>query len=223
MAINAGPDIVEDGLVLCLDAANINSYPKTGTTWSDLAGSNNGTLTNGPTFDAGNGGVIILDGTDDYVDCGDVSELNFTNNFTLSAWFKRDASQSAPDSAILAKATSSNSYAGYMVWYQGNTVKFYISGGVRATASVSLTAEVWYYVTCTYDGATAKVYLNKTLDTSASYSGTANAAGTPFYVGRYGYADREVGGDFGIVKAYNRALTAKEIRQNFEATVGRYS
>ena len=37
MACNAGPDIIEDGLVLCLDAANINSYPKSGTTWSDLS------------------------------------------------------------------------------------------------------------------------------------------------------------------------------------------
>ena len=50
MAINAGPDIVEDGLVLCLDAANINSYPKTGTTWTDLKGGNNGTLNNGADF-----------------------------------------------------------------------------------------------------------------------------------------------------------------------------
>jgi hypothetical protein len=221
MGLIHSPSIVTDGLVLCLDAANQRSYPKSGTTWSDLAGSNNGALTNGPTFDSGNGGVIILDGTDDYVDCGDVSELNFTNNFTLSAWFKRDVSQSAPDSAILAK-TAASSYNGYMVWYQGNTVKFHINGGVRATASVSLTADVWYCVTCTYDGATAKVYLNETLDTSGSYGGSANAAGTPFYIGRYGYPNREVGGDFGIVKAYNRALSADEIRQNYEAAVGRY-
>ena len=59
MAINAGPDVIEDGLVFCVDAANINSYPKSGTTWSDLAGSNNGTLTNGPTFDTGNGLSLI--------------------------------------------------------------------------------------------------------------------------------------------------------------------
>ena len=49
MACNAGPDIIEDGLVLCLDAANINSYPKSGTIWTDLAGFHDGTLTNGPT------------------------------------------------------------------------------------------------------------------------------------------------------------------------------
>ena len=52
---------------LYLDAANKKSYPGTGTTWSDLAGSNNGTLTNGPTFDSGNGGSMDFDGTDDKI------------------------------------------------------------------------------------------------------------------------------------------------------------
>ena len=65
MACNAGPDIIEDGLVLCLDAANINSYPKSGTTWTDLAGFHDGTLTNGPTFSSDNGGVLVFDGTND--------------------------------------------------------------------------------------------------------------------------------------------------------------
>ena len=63
-----GPRIVSNGLVLCLDAANKRSYPGTGTTWTDLSGnSNNGTLTNGPTFSAGNMGSILFDGTNDYV------------------------------------------------------------------------------------------------------------------------------------------------------------
>ena len=61
MGVTYNPKIATDGLVLCLDAANRRSYPGTGTTWSDLAESNNGTLTNGPTFDAGNGGSIVFD------------------------------------------------------------------------------------------------------------------------------------------------------------------
>ena len=66
MACNAGPDIIEDGLVLCLDAGNKLSYPGTGTTWTDLAGSNNVTLTNGPVFGNNNGGSIGFDGSNDY-------------------------------------------------------------------------------------------------------------------------------------------------------------
>ena len=65
MAFFRGPNIVTDELVLALDAASPRSYPGSGTVWNDLVGSNNGTLTNNPTFDSGNGGSIVFDGTDD--------------------------------------------------------------------------------------------------------------------------------------------------------------
>ena len=53
--------IVTNGLVLDLDAAKKDSYPGTGTSWRNIAGnSNNGTLTNGPTFNSNNGGSIAL-------------------------------------------------------------------------------------------------------------------------------------------------------------------
>ena len=56
MGFFRGPNIVREGLVLALDAASPRSYPGSGTVWNDLAGSNNGTLTGGPTFNSGNGG-----------------------------------------------------------------------------------------------------------------------------------------------------------------------
>ena len=68
MSYNNGPKIVNDGLVMYLDAANSRSYSGTGTAWTDLTGSGaNGTLTNGPTFNSANGGSIVLDGTNDYI------------------------------------------------------------------------------------------------------------------------------------------------------------
>ena len=67
MGIGAGANAVEDGLVFCVDAANKRSYPGTGTTWTDLTGENNGTLTNGPTFSSDNRGSIEFDGSDDHV------------------------------------------------------------------------------------------------------------------------------------------------------------
>ena len=70
MAFAYSPKILTDGLVFAVDAANKKSYPGSGTTWTDLAGSNDGTLTNGPTFNSGDGGSIVFDGTDDLVDFG---------------------------------------------------------------------------------------------------------------------------------------------------------
>ena len=59
--------IIDDGLVLYLDAANTKSYPGSGTTWTDLSGNgNNGTLENGVGYNSGNGGSLVFDGVDDY-------------------------------------------------------------------------------------------------------------------------------------------------------------
>ena len=82
-----GPHIATDGLVLYLDAANIKSYPGSGTTWSDLSGNNNsGTLTNGPTFSTGSLGSIVFDGTDDYLNIPDSTAMQVGDVFTINAW-----------------------------------------------------------------------------------------------------------------------------------------
>ena len=76
MGIRRGPNIVRDGLVFAVDAANPTSYPGSGTIWKDqTVNQNNGTLTNGPTFDSGNGGSIVFDGSNDYVDCGNIDDI----------------------------------------------------------------------------------------------------------------------------------------------------
>jgi hypothetical protein len=68
MGIAYNPRTITDGLVLCLDAANSKSYPGSGTTWTDLSGlGNTGTLTNGPTYSSANGGSLVFDGVNDYV------------------------------------------------------------------------------------------------------------------------------------------------------------
>jgi hypothetical protein len=78
--------IVTDGLVFYVDAGNGNSYPGSGTTWSDLVGGNDGALTNGPTYDSGNGGSIVFDGVDDVVlVTGDIT--NLINDYSVDIWW----------------------------------------------------------------------------------------------------------------------------------------
>lgn len=93
-----GPNIVRNGLVLCLDAASLRSYPGSGTTWNDLSGNNNnGTLTNGPTFNSENGGSIVFDGTNDYapitgsvisITNPNLSQENKTNPLSVLNWYQ---------------------------------------------------------------------------------------------------------------------------------------
>ncbi len=93
MGLAHSPRTVTDGLVLALDAGNTKSYPGSGTAWTDLIGSNNGTLTNGPTYNSDNGGSIVFDGTNDYVTISDDSDFTFgTGDLTVEAWFKPDLS-----------------------------------------------------------------------------------------------------------------------------------
>ena len=90
MSFSYSPKVVTDGLVLYLDAANPKSYVSGSTAWNDVSrGGNNGTLTNGPTFNSANGGSIVFDGVNDYVALGNISSLILANNqFTISYWLR---------------------------------------------------------------------------------------------------------------------------------------
>ena len=91
MGVAGGPDLIQDGLVLSLDASDRNSYVSGSTTWFDLSGNNyNGSLINGPTFNTGSGGNIIFDGTNDEVTIGSKNGASFvdTDNMTLSVFLK---------------------------------------------------------------------------------------------------------------------------------------
>jgi hypothetical protein len=91
MAYFHSPTIVTNGLVLCLDSANTESYPGSGTTWTDLSGNgNNGTLVNGPVFDGENLGSISFDGVNDSVQITKVPSIDFTptSSFTMMVWAK---------------------------------------------------------------------------------------------------------------------------------------
>ena len=81
-------NIVKEGLVLDLDAAKLDSYPRSGSTWRDISGfGNNATLTNGPTFNNDNRGAILFDGADDIVNVTNSLLFGNTTNLTVSIWF----------------------------------------------------------------------------------------------------------------------------------------
>ena len=94
-------NIVQDGLVLNLDAGNANSYPGSGTTWSDLSGTgNNATLVNGPTYSSTDGGSIVFDGTNDYVaETSGLSDSFLQGDWSISFWANFDVIDPDPEYA----------------------------------------------------------------------------------------------------------------------------
>ncbi len=77
-----GPNMVTDDLVLALDATNVQSYPGSGSTWYNLAGTQNTTLYNSPTHSTSNGGYLQFNGSTQYAD----TNMFLVDDITWSLW-----------------------------------------------------------------------------------------------------------------------------------------
>ena len=227
MATSYSPKIVTDGLILCLDAGDRKSYSGSGTTWTDRSGSsNNGTLTNGLTFDSGNGGSIVFDGTNERVDS--FSQDVEPESITIEFWHNWSA---VSDSWLLNNQTSSvtNVNYGYQTRIDYPSYNFYARFGVgntSRTVSHTIVLNEWAHVIATYDPVSegAKLYWNSQLEDTNTGTGAidyTNVVGLG--IGGANDGTRNTAGSLGLVRIYNKALTAEEILQNYNATKSRFS
>ena len=206
------PTIVQNGLVLNLDAGNTSSYPGTGTTWTDLSGNNNnGTLVNGPTYNSTNGGSLVFNGTNQYVNTS----------------FSTTAGQAVTYAGWVYSTETTSTYKNFvdndpqsMIWWNtSGRIEFdgATGGGVTTTP---VYRNQWVYVALSKPSgsSSASYYVN------GLFVGTAGAyttlAKTPHWLNRTGGQTWK--GNCSIIQAYNRALTAEEIQQNYNATKSRF-
>ncbi|QQO91899.1 structural protein [Flavobacterium phage vB_FspM_immuto_3-5A] len=218
MAEIHGPKVVRDGLVLNLDAADINSYPGSGTTWYDISGnSGTGTLINGTSFSSNS---IVFDGSNDYVNIPDSTALRLNGNFTISLWH-RGITKTNNFPGPLFKGNSVNVGGGYILYYTS------VSNGTmafkRENQQFGLTNAVntfWSHITFTYNGTNVRGYLNG-INTylSGTVTFTTNTDSTSLQLGR---GDQYGNAAIANISMYNRALSAQEIQQNYNATKTRF-
>lgn len=213
MSYKYGPSIVTDGLVFYVDAANSNSYPGTGTTWSDLVGGNDGTLTNGPTFDSGNGGSLVFDGGDDYVEVTG-SITNLVNDYSIDIWW--DCNDGEPRLYY-----SRSSGGGITISSRGTTgFKLTKFGVVDIYIGSCPTDTNIHNVVVTYSSTGGvKVYLDGSLNGSSSNTADQNSySSIKIGTGQDGAHD----GNIYATKIYDRVLSASEITQNYNALKNRF-
>ena len=214
-------DIVTNGLVLFLDANNTNSYPGSGTSWYDLSGNGNtGTLTNGPTFSSANGGTIVFDGVDDYVNVANASSLNASAQ-TISVWYNATVLPGR-EAVLVGKHDDLGSNNGYNMWAGNNTQIKVANVGYNSGLGTGVT-NVWYHLTFAY---TSNVSLTGYLNgVSMGTSGLANfsISSQPLRIGRSVDSFWSLfTGKIPVVTVYNRQLTAAEVLQNYTAIKGRF-
>lgn len=241
MGLSHSPSIVSSNLVLCLDAANTRSYSGSGNTWFDVSGrSNNATLVNGPTYSSTLGGYFSCDGTNDYIEVADNSSLDFgANNFTVEYWFRKNDITTGYENIWGVNKWNTGGSTGTNEWalnighaYTGSSeaVQFVIESSTTSyIMSVSNFPQLylWNQVVGVRSGSGLSLFVNGALIGSSTPPGFAsntsvNNAGRTLRISNSALNNYYSQADSSIVRIYRQALTADEVKQNYDATRKRY-
>lgn len=225
MGLSHSPKIVTSGLILCLDAANLKSYPGTGTTWYDISGNNNhGTLNNSPTYNSQ--GYFTFDGINDYVSL--TSTLAIAQGIYSSSVEVIAYRNSTTNFEVMfgggTQSTNNGFYYGFRAGSNNFMYAYYGNDQDGSTAS----NVTWNHYVATYsiEASSRYRYFNSTLLSPSQASGVTNTSSANFAIGAYQIAPGNIvsffAGKIAMVKVYNRALTDSEVKQNFNALKGRF-
>jgi hypothetical protein len=243
MGCSSGPDIIQDGLVFCLDPSSKRSYGGSGTSCSDLKGGKSATLENGVAFSNNNAGHFIFDGTDDYIELD--TELTGLGACTYSVWLNFNGLY----------------LNGVLGWKYVNSAFIYdllmydLGGGPTLAAVYNNTSTTNYAATINNALVSANNWYNITVSKSEpSVSGGFTSSSIKYYLNgsfkiqtgvlvnatgsELGYSGlRTIGslwnssnaaqyfwsGEIASVIYYDRVLSADEIRQNYLSTKERFA
>jgi Concanavalin A-like lectin/glucanases superfamily len=242
MATIGGSNIATDGLVLALDAANYRSYPGSGTAWSDISGYPN-TITTNNVFFASTGSLIYSDYSGSYAYTNVGPNLNntlATSSFTIEMWISRNIASVALGDRESLFSNASNA-AGWRFGLGINGGLYYLVGGTNGAGYDERTLGsnyvnldgTWNHVAMVYDrqaqlGSCAMYAYAKGVQ-QATFA--MQPAASSSFIGSVGVGDPGISqwccssykGRVAKLSVYNRALTAQEIQQNYNAQKSRYN
>jgi hypothetical protein len=224
MGFYRGPNIVTNGLVLALDAGNTKSYPGSGTTWLDKSGNKyNGTLTNGPTFSSTNGGSLVFDGVDDYIAVN--TTPNLTNPLTICAFVNTSVVTGSNQVIYGPSANGSDNWLSV----SSNKVQIYATqasdvNNFAITGTTTIEANKWYHITGIVNNNVTSIYINGVFEVASSAQAfTAGGWNSTARIGQRATGQFPFNGRIASIHGYNRALSAQEVLQNYNATKSRFN
>ena len=227
--------VITDGLVLFLDAGNNRSYPGTGTTWTDLSSTAiTGSLTNGPIFSSANGGSIVFDGTNDYVNITKNTTIQSSTNFSITGFFR---TTSTTDYKTIYSDTTGSGATGAYRGYEIRLISSKLEAGMYGNAngsynyvssSTTIATNTWYHFGVVVNSSgNLSIYINGILQQSQTVANSFVASENDISIGRYNVNSGGIGGywsgNISTISIHNRALSSDEVLQNYESTRERFN
>ena len=229
--------ILTNGLRTYYDAGFLPSYPRNGTTLNGLSGSGgNGILINGPTFDSGNGGSILLDGINDYITGTTV--LSSSVNYSYSFWVNIVSliPGGNPDSngnllRVIFNPSNPNNEDDGLVITNGKRLRWYVGGyNVQGqTAENVWTTGQWYQIVLTYNRVAVPRLINLYVNTTKyefSFSSNIQNISTPYTfnlgIGETRFFNNYLNMKVAIFTFYDKVLSDAEVLQNYNAQKARF-
>jgi len=231
MANNYGyGKIVTNGLVFALDAGDNNSYPRSGTTWYDLAGSNNLTLYNSPSFNPNNGGHFVFDGANDYMTIQSPSINLSTTQISVSTWYWGNTTQTATTYFRGKNAAGGREFLAHLPYSNGNIYWDAGDNGAANTAfnriyKASSGAHVgWNHWVFTKNATSGTMYIYRNGSLWHSGTGLTQNIGSivAFELGGHSGTYIYDNGKIANIQIYNRELSISEITKNYNAQKSRF-
>ncbi len=231
MGVNRGPQYpgIEDGLIFCFDPKNRDCW-NGGTNFTDLVKDVTLTGTNLDNDEFASAltteGYVNFDGTDDYINCGQIEALKGASSWTISGWYKQPTLDQR--NFMFGATVNSTNWISAETWNDGQ-MYFEIRNGASSYAqfdySTVVTADEWFHVAMVFDGTQASdndrliAFINGS-QVSLNYSAAAiptstNATIGDFYIGHTATQSDEWAGGIGPVYIYNRNLLTSEILTNY--------
>jgi hypothetical protein len=178
---------------------------------------------NGPTFNPANGGSIVFDGVDDYINIPDNNSLDISDNISIEYWFNPSQYRSDVYTVNFIRKFINTTTANFQFYFDGtyNPQRIRVlanRGGVWGTVSPNssiIPLNTWTHVIWTYSNG-GLLYINGVSQGAAVGSGILATNTIPIILGDYLY------GKISQYKMYSRALSAQEVLQNYNATKSRF-
>jgi hypothetical protein len=246
--LDSGVKYITSNLKFYIDASQLRSYPGSGTTWSDVSGNaDDATLTNGPTYSSVNGGVIVFDDSNDYGVSTSTTNtnVNSTTGYTFGAWvyptFTTSQLQDRQIQAIVCSRANSTSSDDFTIAfglvsnafgcgvYLDRKLFLRTGGGgnnVCSSNKFDWNNNAWNHIVVTHVGTGANainMYANGVSVLSTTGFTVSSNTSIKYHFGQSCNTSQiKFVGRMAINHVYDRALSATEVLQNYNATKSRF-